>query len=217
MKNIKIIMPNIIVCIVLSLIAIILPIVPQNTISFIYSLCCFILFNIIGCFINNRLIENNLKKDLNNIPTFYLYIIFDILLTLLLFVQKIISISINLAVILTMILFTAFFVMAYLLINAKKYINNHDEEVYKKTCNSKKWITSIEYLLTKEERYNKELNNLYDILKYMDVTSNKATNEIDNEINELINVIEKKVELETINSIEKLLNKRKIILKNEKR
>ena len=72
-------------------------------------------------------------------------------------------------------------------------------------------------MLTKEERYNKELNNLYDILKYMDVTSNKATNEIDNEINELINVIEKKVELETINSIEKLLNKRKIILKNEKR
>ena len=62
-----------------------------------------------------------------------------------------------------------------------------------------------------------EKNIINEVIKRVKEELENGNNEIDNEINELINVIEKKVELETINSIEKLLNKRKIILKNEKR
>ena len=109
MKNIKIILPNIIICIVISLVAIILPVEIKNTTSFIYNLICFIVFNIIGCFVNNSLIENNLKKDLNNTPVFYLYIIFNILLAILLFISKVVNITINISIILTLILFTIYF------------------------------------------------------------------------------------------------------------
>lgn len=217
MKNIKIILPNIIICIVISLVAIILPVEIKNTTSFIYNLICFIVFNIIGCFVNNSLIENNLKKDLNNTPVFYLYIIFNILLVILLFISKVVNITINISIILTLILFTIYFLMVYSLIHAKKYINNHNDKIDKNTYNVRNWISTIEILLTKEGKNNKDLNKLYETLKYMDVTSNDSTYEIDSEINELIKKVKKNIEKETILSIEKLVNERKIILKNGKR
>lgn len=216
MKNIRMVLPNIIICIVISLITIILPIETKNTASFIYNLTCFIVFNIIGCFINNRLIENDLKKNLNNIPAFSIYLIFDTLLTVLLFFSKIVNITISLSVILTLILFSIYFVIVYLLINAKKYINKHSNEVDNNTYDARNWLSSVEILVANEGKNNKNLNRLYENLKYMDVTSNCSTSQIDTEINELIKKIEKSIDNETIYAIEKLLNKRKVILKNKK-
>ena len=58
---------------------------------------------------------------------------------------------------------------------------------------------------------------MLETLKYMDITSNESIKDIDDEINELVKNLEKNIELETIKRIKKLVNKRKIVLKNEKR
>lgn len=217
MKNNKLIIPNIVVSIVIVLLSLILPVEIKNTASFFYTMICFILFNLVGCFMNVKITENNLRKDINNIPIIYIYVVFDIILAIYLIISKCINVTINISVILTLIMFTIYFVIVYSLIHAKKYINGNSEKVYEKIYDAKKWLTSIEILVKNEGKYNKELSNLYEMLKYMDLTSNESTYEIDNEINTLINKIEKKVDLETITSIEKLVNKRKIVLKNERR
>ena len=79
MKNLKIIIPNIVMCIIVCLIAVILPIEIKNTTSFIYTLICYIFFNIVGCFLSIKMMENTLSKNIHNIPIMYIYIIFDIL------------------------------------------------------------------------------------------------------------------------------------------
>lgn len=217
MKNLKIIIPNIVMCIIVCLVAVILPIEIKNTTSFIYTLICYIFFNIVGCFLSTKMMENTLSKNIHNIPTMYIYVIFDILLTIILFFSRCINISISISIILTLILLAIYFIIIYSLIYAKGYINNNENKIREKTYNAKNWISSIEVLVNNEEKNNKDLEELLEILKYMDITSKESMKDIDDEINELVKSLEKNIELETIKCIKKLVNKRKIILKNEKR
>lgn len=217
MKNLKIIIPNIVMCIIVCLIAVILPIEIKNTTSFIYTLICYIFFNIVGCFLSIKMMENTLSKNIHNIPIMYIYIIFDILLTIILFFSRCLNISISISIILTLIFFAIYFIIIYSLIYAKGYINNNEDKIRENTYNAKNWISSIEILVNNEEKNNKDLEELLETLKYMDITSNESIKDIDDEINELVKNLEKNIELETIKRIKKLVNKRKIVLKNEKR
>lgn len=138
------------------------------------------------------------------------------MLTIILFFSRCINISISISIILTLIFFAIYFIIIYSLIYAKGYINNNEDKIRENTYNAKNWMSSIEILLNNEEKNNKDLEELLETLKYMDITSNESIKDIDDEINELVKNLEKNIELQTIKCIKKLVNKRKIVLKMKK-
>ena len=218
MKRQHFLIPNVIICTIISLIVFILPVEYKNEQSFKYIYITYIAYNFIGCFINFTTTSSILKKDIHNIPFINMYIIFNIILTMFLFIGRCIYISENITIILLLVFIGIYFIFIYSLYYAKVYINNRSEKIKNQTANAKNWKTKIEII--KENNTNHELineiNKLYETIKYMDVTSNDKTLEIDNKITKMIENLYNSININEIQQLNKLFNERTILLKNSK-
>ena len=61
-----------------------------------------------------------------------------------------------------------------------------------------------------------QINKLYETIKYMDMTSNNQTVEIDSKITQIIDSINNSITINEIQQLNELFNERKIILINSK-
>ena len=218
MKKQYLLISNIIIFMIISVIVFILPIYLKNTASFICTYIIYLLFNVIGCIFNLKITEENLKKDLNNLPILNVYILLDIIFTIILFCSRCINISINIIIILLAMIIGIYVLILYSLYNAKKYINNKNDKIVSLTHNAKKWKNKLEILVlnNKNADISNELKDLVEIVKYMDITSNDNTFEVDEKINMIFNKMKDNITIEEIKKLNTLFNERKIILKNNK-
>ena len=218
MKKQHFLIPNIIICIIISLIVFIMPTEYKNAQSFKYIYIAYIAYNLIGCFINYKITSSKLNKDINNIPIINAYIVFNVVITIFLFIGRCFYISESITIILLLIFIGIYFIFAYSLYYAKVYINNRSEEIKNQTENTRNWKAKIEILKenNKEHEFMNEINKLYETIKYMDMTSNNQTVEIDRKITQIIDSINNSITIDEIQQLNKLFNERKIILKNSK-
>ena len=218
MKKQHFLIQNIIICIIISLIVFIMPTEYKNAQSFRYIYIAYIAYNLIGCFINYKITSSKLNKDINNIPLINAYIIFNVVITIFLFIGRCSYISESITIILLLIFIGIYFIFAYSLYYAKVYINNRNEEINNQTANTKYWKSKIEILKenNKKNEFTNEINKLYETIKYMDMTSNNQTVEIDSKITQIIENINNNITINGIQQLNELFNERKIILKNSK-
>lgn len=211
--------PNIIICIVVSLILFIMPIEYKNKSTFFCVYCVYLFYNIFGCFLNFIITNNNLKNNINNIPIFNLYLLFNIFLMFILFVVRFINISTSLMIIILLIFVGIYSVLVYLLYNSKIHISNTENKIVTSIKDAKSWKVKIEIILSsssKDKVISEKLNNLYEKVRYMDITSNEYTKTIDESINKVFSEIKENITIEEIEKLNCLLEERKIILKNNK-
>lgn len=218
MRKQHFLIPNVVICIIISLIVFIMPVEYKNAQSFIYIYIAYIVYNLVGCFINYKITSRKLNKDINNIPLINAYITFNVIITILLFIGRCFYISESITTILILIFVGIYFILAYSLYYAREYINNRSEEIKNQTANTKSWKSKIEILKENNKNHEliKEINVLYETIKYMDTTSNNETIEIDNKITQIIENITNNIDIDVIKQLNELLNERKIILKNSK-
>lgn len=218
MNRKKIIIPSIVTIIILSLIIFLIPIEPKNETGFIISFTYYLISNLTILFLISKNTSLELKKDILNVSTIYVYILLTIISTIFLFLSKVLLISTPIILILLLVLILISFISLYFLINGISFINSQEEKISIKTQNVNNWKTEIEIILNncEKEELKKELIELYELIKYMDPISNDITMELDSKINQLIEQLKEDTNSKLIKEIYKIVNERKVLISNNK-
>lgn len=217
MKAKNILIPNIIICIVVSIIAFLVPTnIPITT--FLVTYVLYLLFQIFSWLLCIKTTEKDIKKRVNNTPIWMIYVLFHILFIILLFCSRCLKISFPLIIILCVILLGMYSLLIFLLYKTKNYIIQKDSQIKTTTQTTKSWKIRLEIIISKNKNDSlaKELNELYETLKYIDTTSNESTIQIDEKINNILNHKKETLTLEEIQQLDQLWKERSIILKNTK-
>ena len=209
------IIPASIIFLVVSLVVFLIPVDVKNTSSFIVTYCVYLLFNIFSILIIQKNTKNTVKEEINGLSIYYIYGVFNLILILLWVLTKFIYINVNISIIILLIASLIYGLLLYFLINSKKFINQKENNNIAKIKVVKKWLSKIEIILN-ENKDNKDLNKLYEILRYMDHIPIEETQILDEKIENAIDNIVKNINKENIEKAIKLLNERNVILKNNK-
>ena len=206
--------PSLIFFIALSCIVLLVPIEIKNFVAFSIIFASIIFFNITSILIISRNIISKIDKDIYNIPAGCIYIIFNILLFVLLLISKIIYISTNVLMILLISIVAIYSILMYFLLGAKNYIIDRGNDKRNNIAYHKKWLTKIEII--KANNYSDSVNELYEKIKYMDPIQIEETKTIDEKIDKIFEEIADNVTEKQIENLNKLINERNIVLKNNK-
>lgn len=217
MDNKKYIIITFFTIIITSLIACVLPLPIKNNYAFIISLAIYIIYSLFGIYINKNIKSKELNHNVKNIPIYYYYYLGLIALYLIVILNKIIYID---TLFLTFIYLIIGLVLFYLLFSLYLGVNKliqREEQIKDKTNHYTEWLSELELLLKEESDENKKhINKVYELIKYSDSISNEATKEIDEKISTSIDQLCKNRNYKLLVDIEKLINKRILIIKNSK-
>ena len=217
MDNKKYIIITFSTIIITSLIACVLPLSIKNNYAFIISLVIYIIYSLFGIYINKNIKSKELNHNVRNIPIYYYYYLGLIALYLIVILNKIIYID---TLFLTFIYLIIGLVLFYLLFSLYLGVNKliqREEQIKDKTNHYTEWLSELELLLKEESDENKKhINKVYELIKYSDSISNEATKEIDEKISTSIDQLCKNRNYKLLVDIEKLINKRILIIKNSK-
>lgn len=215
-KN-KFLVSNFFIVLVICLVMLLIPIETQNKTGFLIVFIYYLFFNILSSFIIFISLCNDLKKDVLNLSVIYVYVILNIISVIFLFISKVFFIKTQLLLIFVLLLLLTSFLIFYYLINANKYICKHDENIKDKIKIVNNWRDRIEILVKNchDENIKLKLNNLFELVKYMDSIDNNMTKELDEQINDLICKLEDELNIMYIDELIKILDKRKVIIKNK--
>lgn len=215
-KN-KFLVSNFFIVLVICLVTLLIPIETQNKTGFLIVFIYYLFFNILSSFIIFISLCNDLKKDVLNLSVIYVYVILNIISVIFLFISKVFFIKTQLLLIFVLLLLLTSFLIFYYLINANKYICKHDENIKDKIKIVNNWRDRIEILVKNchDENIKLKLNNLFELVKYMDSIDNNMTKELDEQINDLICKLEDELNIMYIDELIKILDKRKVIIKNK--
>lgn len=217
MDNKKYIVITFSTIIITSLIACVLPLSIKNNYAFIISLVIYIIYSLFGIYINKNIKSKELNHNVKNIPIYYYYYLGLIALYLIVILNKIIYID---TLFLTFIYLIIGLVLFYLLFSLYLSVNKliqREEQIKDKTNHYTEWLSELELLLKEESDENKKhINKVYELIKYSDSISNEATKEIDEKISTSIDQLCKNRNYKLLVDIEKLINKRILIIKNSK-
>ena len=215
-KN-KFLVSNFFIVLVICLVTLLIPIETQNKTGFLIVFIYYLFFNILSSFIIFISLCNDLKKDVLNLSVIYVYVILNIISVIFLFISKVFFIKTQLLLIFVLLLLLTSFLIFYYLINANKYICKHDENIKDKIKIVNNWRDRIEILVKNchDENIKLKLNNLFELVKYMDSIDNNMTKEFDEQINDLICKLEDELNIMYIDELIKILDKRKVIIKNK--
>ena len=218
MKKNNFAIPLFVVVIVVSLILFIIPYDSYNFTSYLLLNIFFLVFNVCSYFLIMKNTENNLKKDIYNLPLFKVFLSFDFLIFILLLIFRFIEISVIWSVIAILIVSALYFGYVYFVVLGVNHIKNKDDEIKEKTKKHDVWISNTERLIINNENdeMKKDLNDLLELIKYMDPVSSESTKEIDEKIDNIFEKLSKEVNKENLDKISKLLKERKVIIKNNK-
>ena len=217
MDNKKYIIITFSTIIITSLIACVLPLSIKINYAFIISLVIYIIYSLFGIYINKNIKSKELNHNVKNIPIYYYYYLGLIALYLIVILNKIIYID---TLFLTFIYLIIGLVLFYLLFSLYLGVNKliqREEQIKDKTNHYTEWLSELELLLKEESDENKKhINKVYELIKYSDSISNEATKEIDEKISTSIDQLCKNRNYKLLVDIEKLINKRILIIKNSK-
>lgn len=215
-KN-KFLVSNFFIVLVICLVTLLIPVETQNKTGFLIVFIYYLFFNILSSFIIFISLCNDLKKDVLNLSVIYVYVILNIISVIFLFISKVFFIKTQLLLIFVLLLLLTSFLIFYYLINANKYICKHDENIKDKIKIVNNWRDRIEILVKNchDENIKLKLNNLFELVKYMDPIDNNMTKELDEQINDLICKLEDELNIMYIDELIKILDKRKVIIKNK--
>lgn len=215
-KN-KFLVSNFFIVLVICLVTLLIPVETQNKTGFLIVFIYYLFFNILSSFIIFISLCNDLKKDVLNLSVIYVYVILNIISVIFLFISKVFFIKTQLLLIFVLLLLLTSFLIFYYLINANKYIYKHDENIKDKIKIVNNWRDRIEILVKNchDENIKLKLNNLFELVKYMDPIDNNMTKELDEQINDLICKLEDELNIMYIDELIKILDKRKVIIKNK--
>lgn len=215
-KN-KFLVSNFFIVLVICLVTLLIPVETQNKTGFLIVFIYYLFFNILSSFIIFISLCNDLKKDVLNLSVIYVYVILNIISVIFLFISKVFFIKTQLLLIFVLLLLLTSFLIFYYLINANKYICKHDENIKDKIKIVNNWRDRIEILVKNchDENIKLKLNNLFELVKYMDSIDNNMTKELDEQINDLICKLEDELNIMYIDELIKILDKRKVIIKNK--
>lgn len=215
-KN-KFLVSNFFIVLVICLVTLLIPVETQNKTGFLIVFIYYLFFNILSSFIIFISLCNDLKKDVLNLSVIYVYVILNIISVIFLFISKVFFIKTQLLLIFVLLLLLTSFLIFYYLINANKYICKYDENIKDKIKIVNNWRDRIEILVKNchDENIKLKLNNLFELVKYMDSIDNNMTKELDEQINDLICKLEDELNIMYIDELIKILDKRKVIIKNK--
>lgn len=214
----KILISSIISFLTIGLIILLIPAKIKNETGFMLTYIYYILYNIA---ILATLYKNTnyiLKEDILNTSVIYLYVKIDIVTIIFLVISKFVYINTNIILIIILLLGLYSFLLFYNVVNGNRYINNHTKKMEKSTKVVKEWITKLEVLINNNEnsKIKSNLNNLYELVKYMDPVENENTFALDNEINNLFKKLEKEINDDVIKEIMTKIKERKVIISDNK-
>ena len=173
-----------------------------------------IIFNVISLIIFIILISiqssKTLKENVYNTNNYILAMIVLLINLLLSLMFMINCINLKLYIIIFGIVFLLQIILYIIFSNVKRENIKYDQKI-KKIDTYKN-----ELLIILKDKNNNYLENLIDAIKYMDPVSNKYVNEIEQEIKERVYNITNDTSKEEIQAITTLINKRNLILKNNK-
>ena len=173
-----------------------------------------IIFNVISLIIFIILISiqssKTLKENVYNTNNYILAMIVLLINLLLALMFMINCINLKLYIIIFGIVFLLQIILYIIFSNVKRVNIKYDQKI-KKIDTYKN-----ELLIILKDKNNNYLENLIDNIKYMDPVSNKYVNEIEQEIKERVYNITNDTSKEEIQAIITLINKRNLILKNNK-
>ena len=218
MNNKRQIIINSTIIIITSLIAILLPLSIKNVTNFILCLVIYVMYGFLGILINNKFRKSTIEKNVLNIPVYYYYYIYLIIIYVLVIANKIISINSSILIIMFLILSLALFYIFYSLHIGISKVCKKEDDIKEKSKKNLEWASSIE-LLINDDNYSsskKDLEKIYDLIKFSDPIANDLTKEVDDEISKLINSLNDKVDKNKIKLIEKNLIKRKQLIRDYK-
>ena len=218
MNNKRQIIINSTIIIITSIIAILIPLSIKNVINFILCLVIYILYGFLGIIINNKFKKEKIEKNILNIPVYYYYYIYLIIIYVLVIANKIVNINSNILILIFLILTLILFYIFYTLHIGISKINKIEDTIKEKSKKNLEWSSAIE-LLINDDNYSsskKDLEKIYDLIKFSDPIANDLTKEIDNEISKLINSLNDKMDKNKIKLIEKNLIKRKQLIRDYK-
>lgn len=215
-KN-KFLVSNFFIVLVICLVTLLIPVETQNKTGFLIVFIYYLFFNILSSFIIFISLCNDVKKDVLNLSVIYVYVILSIISAIFLFISKVVFIKTQLLLIFVLLLLLISFLIFYYLINANKYICKHDENIKDKIKIVNNWRDRIEILVKNchDENIKLKLNNLFELVKYMDPIDNNMTKELDEQINDLICKLEDELNIMYIDELIKILDKRKVFIKNK--
>ena len=218
MNNKRQIIINSTIIIITSIIAILIPLSIKNVINFILCLVIYILYGFLGIIINNKFKKEKIEKNILNIPVYYYYYIYLIIIYVLVIANKIVNINSNILIIIFLILTLILFYIFYTLHIGISKINKIEDTIKEKSKKNLEWSSAIE-LLINDDNYSsskKDLEKIYDLIKFSDPIANDLTKEVDDEISKLINSLNDKMDKNKIKLIEKNLIKRKQLIRDYK-
>ncbi len=210
--------PNVIVFVIISIILFLLPLEYKNVSSFVFTYIVYIIFTGFGIYLVQKWPKGNLKKDVNNITILSMHALFQIILIILLFCSRCIFISEYLTLIILTVILGIYILLFYLFSQVKQLINKTEDKIIERTKNAQKWQAKLEILVLNNQNKNitKNLQKIYETVKYMDSTSHEEVQKVDEQINEIFSKIKDDITTVEIEQLTKLFNERKIILKNSK-
>ena len=209
------IIPAIIIFIVATLIVFLIPVDIQNTSSFVFAYCAYLLFNIFSILVIEKNMRNIVKEEVHGVSIYYIFGIFNFIILSLWVSTKLIYINTNILVIILLIILLIYTLLLYALVHGKNFINRKEVDKGNHIELIKKWLSKVEIFLN-DDKNNKKLKEIYELLRYMDPISIEETQDVDKKIDDVMNTIIKNVDEENLEKVIKLLNERNIILKNYK-
>ena len=197
---------------VMSLIILLLPVEVKIYFTYISTFIVYICYNIISIFVIAGNINKDLKKEIYGLSIYFVYLLFNLLLFILLVVSKFIYIHTSILLIILLLIITAYIIVMYFLFNSKKYINQKEENIAIKTSRVTSWL---DILMSLDNHDSEDFVKLYEILRYMDPLSSDKTMEIDERIDIEMNRLKEDCSSKQMDRVIKLLEERKRVNKHK--
>ena len=178
---------------------------------------------ILTYYINNLNFSENKESDFNSYPlalTSYTFYIIQIFVSLILLYF---AVKMDNSIIIQAIILVAYIILALLLYNSKHYIEDQEQKDIENVYFHEELEKSINLIVSKNhnKKYTKNLNDLKDLIRYSNPTSNFETKSLDDEIFKNMEILNDSVlnnkDKETFDSIhllKDLINDRDIKLKH---
>ncbi len=178
---------------------------------------------ILTYYINNLNFSENKESNFNSYPlalTSYTFYIIQIIVSLILLYF---AVKMDNSIIIQAIILVAYVVLSLLLYNSKHYIEDQEQKDIENVYFHEELEKSINLIVSKNhnKKYTKNLNDLKDLIRYSNPTSNFETKSLDDEIFKNMEILNDSVlnnkDKETFDSIhllKDLINDRDIKLKH---
>lgn len=178
---------------------------------------------ILTYYINNLNFSENKESNFNSYPlalTSYTFYIIQIIVSLILLYF---AVKMDNSIIIQAIILVAYVILSLLLYNSKHYIEDQEQKDIENVYFHEELEKSINLIVSKNhnKKYTKNLNDLKDLIRYSNPTSNFETKSLDDEIFKNMEILNDSVlnnkDKETFDSIhllKDLINDRDIKLKH---